>query len=69
LLIRRDFSAAAFFTAYENLKQNLPKQSSFFNANPAVTHMLAASGGEFVSGYITQTQTDLLTAPIVRWLV
>jgi hypothetical protein len=43
------FAAAAFFTAYENLKHNLPKHSSTFNQNPALTHMFAASGGEFVS--------------------
>lgn len=44
-------SAAAFFTAYENLKVNLPKQSTMFSNNPALTHMFAASGGEFVRVY------------------
>lgn len=41
-------SAAAFFTTYETLKKHVPKLSSSLNQNSSMTHLLAATGGEFV---------------------
>jgi solute carrier family 25 S-adenosylmethionine transporter 26 len=43
-----DEIAAAFFTTYETLKKHVPKLSSSLNANSSLTHLLAATGGEFV---------------------
>jgi hypothetical protein len=45
---RNALTAAAFFTTYETLKQQLPELSSHFASSPALTHMTAASGGELV---------------------
>lgn len=39
--------AAAFFVTYEGLKKQAPKLS--LATNSSVTHLLAATGGEFVS--------------------
>lgn len=42
--------AAAFFTSYEALKDALSQTSTLgINKNPAIQHMLAASGGEFIA--------------------
>ncbi|ORY34748.1 putative S-adenosylmethionine transporter [Naematelia encephala] len=41
--------AATFFVTYESLKPLLPKTSSLIASSPGLTHMLAASGAEFVS--------------------
>ncbi|WWD20284.1 hypothetical protein CI109_104760 [Kwoniella shandongensis] len=40
--------AAAFFVTYEALKSRLP-HLDLFSSNPAFTHMVAASGAEYVS--------------------
>lgn len=41
--------AAAFFVTYEALKKQAPKISSSLTSNSSLTHLLAATGGEFVS--------------------
>jgi len=45
---RGSWTAAAFFTTYETLKKQVPKLSSSLNQNSSMTHLLAATGGEFV---------------------
>ena len=46
--LRSSSTAAAFFTTYETLKKHVPKLSSSLNQNSSMTHLLAATGGEFV---------------------
>jgi solute carrier family 25 S-adenosylmethionine transporter 26 len=43
-----DSSAAAFFVTYEALKKQAPKLSSSLTSSSSMTHLLAATGGEFV---------------------
>jgi solute carrier family 25 S-adenosylmethionine transporter 26 len=45
---RSSWTAAAFFTTYETLKKHVPKLSSSLTQNSSMTHLLAATGGEFV---------------------
>jgi solute carrier family 25 S-adenosylmethionine transporter 26 len=42
-------TAAAFFVTYEALKKQAPKLSSSLTSTSSMTHLLAATGGEFVS--------------------
>lgn len=42
-------AAAIFFVSYETFKAALPWHSSFLADSPSFTHVVAASGAEFVS--------------------